>query len=219
MVAGPFGSNSDRPNGTNPSTATVPTSKSAAAPTRYSNDMSRLRVKLRRAATASRRKISISMQSTISASPARAATAASSGLRPSRPRRLMPPLATLSRDHERRTWSARSPAGETIGPASFNNLPGTSSGGTVKRTLALGHPARPVGVTYWQSKIRRPLQEPAFAAYFVPRLGNDRCRRTLSHPAPWSWASTVAPQPPSPPGPDDREVGYRSRRMRRVLRR
>ncbi len=39
MVAGHFSSHSDRPNGINRSTATVLTSKSASAPTRYSNDI------------------------------------------------------------------------------------------------------------------------------------------------------------------------------------
>jgi hypothetical protein len=105
--------------------------------------MSRLRVKLRRAATASRRKISISTPSTISASPTRAATAASRGLRPSRPRRPMPPLAKLSRDQARRTRSARSQVGETIGPASFKNLAGINSGAKVNRSPALGHPTHP----------------------------------------------------------------------------
>jgi hypothetical protein len=60
------------------------------------------------------------------------------GTSPSRPRRLMPPLAKRSRYQARRTRSARSPAGETNGPASFKNLPGTSSGGKVNRSLALG---------------------------------------------------------------------------------
>ncbi len=165
MAAGHFSSNSDRANGINPSTATVPTSRSAAAPIGYSNDMSRLRVKLRRAATASRRKVSISTPSIISASPTRAATAASRGLRPSRP---MPPLAKLSRNQTRRTRSARSPAGETIGLASFKNLPGASSGGKVNRSLALEHPTRHVCVTYWRSKIRRPLGESASIRPTVP---------------------------------------------------
>ena len=60
------------------------------------------------------------------------------GILPRRLRRPMPPLAKQSRDQARRTRSARSPAGETIGPASFKNLPATSSGGKVNRSLALG---------------------------------------------------------------------------------